>query len=77
MVVEAAHGRHLPALVQGVHKGFIVDLVVGVDDLQQRDDVRHLRVAPGPVVVAVGAGMIEAGDHRALAVGRDGLEPLV
>ena len=35
------------------------------------------RVAVGPVVVLVGAGVIEAGDDRAVAVGLGGLQPFV
>ena len=69
VVVVAADGRDFPALVQRVDESLVVDLVVGVDDLQHRDDVGDLRVAVGPVVVLVGAGMVEAGDDRAVAVG--------
>src|ERR1051326_4360842 len=77
MVIIPAYRRDFPALVQSIDEAGVMNAFTRIDDFQQRDDVRDLRITITPVSILMRPGMIEAGDHRSLPIWHRRLQPFV
>src|ERR1019366_5249741 len=77
VIVVAAYRRNLPAVSESVYKRVVMDLVVGVDNLQHGDDLSYPRVPIVPVIILLRTRMVETGNHWTLPIWRGSREPFV